>query len=691
MNEMLPPGESIGDVTYYINTNPSNLNFNRSNNDSEVKLVSVNTQQSGLENFSPEYKIEFLCATNQYGYDVFEIDGDTFIENSNSAHWAGNVKVKISYLSNVPNGYYTGYLYIIISYKRDNEPWAITASKQVNLSLSVNLPTSYNFSIDKAEDFVHYTRGNNNSTNSIVNVVTDTDYVINGPSYVLVNGEALPKNFPAGNRQLKFTAQASNQLEYGNNVASVIFRKVNQTLTTFILNVLQTNTNNLEVSKENFSFSHLQSIGFSDWQYFNVYQPNAVTIIKPDWIELRIEREIGNIKEYAIRSISNSTIEVGEYQGQLIFNDINTQIAVNLKFELYSYWNTKFDKEIHFTKEHEALDFYAYQRNSNNYLKLELKGNVSDSLNDNFSIDTIQNIYYFNNKGKFDLGAYLHRYFDLFQNQINYFDFLNFPNGVHKQYELGKIDITVSEYNYETEEIAYSYTIPSQLYLKGHRPKTLNKNNTGVISNATNKICRATPQSKIIAHFLTKQLNSKIYIYVNQVEVTSYNANELNSLSLYSLYYDLKELDLQPGNLVDVVYGNQAMQYQILPSTAYSNHIIYIDYWGLPQIFEMTGGYSYVPKEEYSTFRNPKNHQKNVGVNEEIILKWNTGYYFRNDIPKIKEIAQSKVCWLVKNNQIIEIVPIFQDFDMFSTDNYLYSSELEFYINAEDYDTCFTD
>ena len=392
-----------------------------------------------------------------------------------------------------------------------------------------------------------------------------------------------------------------------------------------------------------------------------------------------------------MRSVSNDLIEVGNYSDELILTDATNQISVKLDFELFDYWNNDFDKEIHFTKEKDLLKLSSFQRNENNYLKLEIKGSLYDSLKGRQDIESIQNVYFFNNKAVYKLGEYLHNFFDLFQNQINYFDWKSNNGQIKKMYELGKIDVKISEYNYETETIVYSYDLPPQLYIKGHVPKTLNQNNTGVLSNAGNRICRATKNSKVIAHFLTKNINSEIHIYVNQKKVESFKANELDKLSIYSLYYDFSKLNLQPGNLVDIVSGNQSVQYQIIPSTQFSNHIIYIDYWGLPQIFEMIGGFDFSPKETYSNFLNSKNHHKNIGVDEEIKIKWNTGYYFRTDIPKLKEISHSKICWMLKGNEIIEVAAAFESFEMFTTDNFLYSSELEFYINAEDYDTCYTD
>lgn len=83
-------------------------------------------------------------------------------------------------------------------------------------------------------------------------------------------------------------------------------------------------------------------------------------------------------------------------------------------------------------------------------------------------------------------------------------------------YELGKINVKATEYNYETETIVYSYDLPAQLYMKGHLPRTLNVNNTGVLSNMGNRICRATKNSKVLAHFLTKNINSEIHVYVTK-------------------------------------------------------------------------------------------------------------------------------------------------------------------------------
>ncbi len=64
------------EVTYYLTINPSSLSYYQSTNSNSVQTVRVTSSQSALEQDMPNYRIQFSCGTNQYGYDVFEVVGD---------------------------------------------------------------------------------------------------------------------------------------------------------------------------------------------------------------------------------------------------------------------------------------------------------------------------------------------------------------------------------------------------------------------------------------------------------------------------------------------------------------------------------------------------------------------------------------------------------------------------------------
>ena len=155
-----------GEVTYYITISPSQLNFYKSTNDTTIQNVTVSTSQSALEQDASKYRIQFVCSTNQYGYDLFEVEGDQYIEQYGGSGWSGNVGIKIKDLTNIPNGYYTGTFDVLVSLQRGDDPWMIVKSQSINLALTVATPTNYNFTLNKQSDVLHYTRGNNQSTTS---------------------------------------------------------------------------------------------------------------------------------------------------------------------------------------------------------------------------------------------------------------------------------------------------------------------------------------------------------------------------------------------------------------------------------------------------------------------------------------------------------------------------------------------
>ncbi|MBY0066835.1 hypothetical protein [Empedobacter falsenii] len=675
-----------GTVTYYIKISPSSLSFYRSVNEIQVNSVSVQTSQSSLEQESYNYRISFECSTNQYGYDVFEIDGEKEINQIAGSGWNGTVKIKTTDLTNVPNGYYTGYFYVIVARQRSNEPWEIVQSQQINLSLSVALPTLYNFSINKESDAIHYVRQNNSSTKSTLAVVSDTDYVVNGPAYIEVNGEKLPKTFPAGNRQLIFSVSDSNQLEYGLNVASISFQKVNLNLATFVLNVLQTNTNELEIDTSHLSFSHLESEQKSPWQKFVVYTPNPTTISKPNWIELQLESEQNNVKTYQIRSISDSSISVGNYNGQIKFTDASTEANINVDFELYSYWNSNYNKDIHFSLDKESLTFSAYKRDENNYINILLKASIYNNKGKVITIEESLNFYFNNNKTTFDLGQYIHDYFLLYEDQISDLDVTNCCFQKKRMYDFARVDLKITEKNYTTKEDVFWYDIPTQIFMKGHRPKTLTNQNIGFLGNHINKTLRATENGKTVLNYLYHKTDA-IKVYINsQLQNLNIPTIQNAKLSIFSLYVDFHTLDCEVGDMVEFQLGNQVVRYQIFPEQNQSNFIAFIDYWGLLKIFEVTGEYTLPISMDYTTYSPAKGRLKNVAATRSNTLTVNTGLITNDDIEIINEILASPKCWFIQGEEITEIIPKTEKLELYDSENELFGYDLEFHINPVSYD-----
>lgn len=675
-----------GEVTYYINITPSNLSFHQANNVPTSKTVSVATSQSALEQDFYNYRISLECSTNQYGFDLFEIDGEKTIENGGGSGWADNVTIKIKDLTNVPNGYYTGLFYVSISRQKDAEPWTIVQTKQINLSLSVALPTSYNFSINKESDAIHYVRQNNSSTKSTVSIVSDTDYVVNGPAYIEVNGEKLPKTFPAGNRQLVFSAADSNQLEYGLNVASISFQKVNLNLATFVLNVLQTNTNDLEISTNHLEFSHLESEQKSDWQKFVVYTPNPTTISKPEWIELQLVTEQNNVKTYQVRSISDSTISVGNYTGQIKFSDTSKEATINVDFELYSYWNSNYNKDIHFSLDNESLTFSAYKRDENNYINILLKASIYNNKGKVITIEESLNFYFNNNKTTFDLGQYIHDYFLLYEDQISDLDVTNCCFQKKRMYDFARVDLKITEKNYTTKEDVFWYDIPTQIFMKGHRPKTLTNQNIGFLGNHINKTLRATKNGKTVLNYLYHKTDA-IKIYINSsLQNLPIPIIQNAKLSIFSLYVDFHTLNCEVGDMVEFQLGNQVVRYQIFPEQNQSNFIAFIDYWGLLKIFEATGEYTFPIAMDYTTYSPAKGKLKNVAATRSNTLTVNTGLITNDDIEVINEILASPKCWFIQGEEITEIIPKTEKLELYDSENELFGYDIEFHINPESYD-----
>lgn len=674
-------------ITYNIYTNPSTLHINQVNEVLQSATLQYIISQNRLDFDVHEYRLQIFTATETYGFDIFEIDGDSVIELGHTSATNRNVNIKIKTLENIPNGNYSGFLFFNLSKRlaESNDPFTEVAQIQVKLTASFSLPTSYNFSLNKGSETIHLIRSTGETTTAIVNVTSDTNYEVTGPAYLRINGAALPLSFN-GNKTLQITTVDHNELIYGLNPKTITFKKANLNLANFLVNINVTNTSNLEASITELHYQILSNATESDAIQFTIYAPNGpITFSKPSWLELTLESRQDNFYQYSANALKLD-LNDGIYSENLRISSGSDYLIIPTLLEIYGYWNEEYNKEIHFTKDEEFLVLSAFQRNQNNFIAANLQGQIFDNENYNRSINENLNFYFSNNKAFFDVGKYVHDYLLLYDKHINDINVVSTTIQLKKMYEPARIDLRITEKNYTTQEDIFWYSIPTQLYIQGHRPDTLTNENKGYLANFVNQTLRATINGKTILNFLstnTDELN--VYVNGNKRNILLPNMNN-TKLSIYSFYMDFKNLNLEVGDLVEFLLGTQVIRYVIFPETNESNFIAYIDYWGLLKVFEVTGEYAFPFKQTYTSF-NPKiGHVKNVSSTRNNTLKINTGHITEGDTEVIAEILQSPKCWFIHGNHKIEMIPITEEIALYDSAQQLFEYELEFHINPSRYD-----
>ena len=688
MEEIRPQEPTNGFINYSISSNPSTLYFIQTDDNLQVQSSQVVITSDGIINH--EYQISLIATTHDFGIDLFEVDGPTEINRGNNVYFNEAIRVKIKDLTNIVNGVYNGSLRIVLFYRPNSstQPWAIATSSEINLVANINLQTSANFQLSKQSDAIQFIRNQNTSGTSTIQITSDTNYIVNGPSYIRVNGETLPLNL-SGNKTIRITSVDSNELEYGVNQTTITFKTGYITLANLLLNINVSEGNTLEVSANQLHFSALNAENESNVLPLSIFAPNNdVTFEYPSWFKITRISSNYNFYEFQTKAIIGD-LEDGYYTGELIIHSAEEDIIIPLSLEVYGYWNSSYNKQLHFSLDGDQLSFYSYEQENNNYISVDLTATVYNNANEVEEIEETLNFYFIDNKASFNLGKYMHDYFLLYENQINDFNVLSNEIQYRKMYELARVNLRVTEKNYTTNETIYYYTIPTQLFLKGHKPATLTSENLGFLGNQINQTLRATCNGKTILNFSDDKSN-RLKIYINgSIQSIDIPTIAITKLTIQSIFIDFSNLNCTVGDLVEFQLGTQVLRYQIFPDALESNYITYIDYWGLLRIFEVTGEYKFSFKPEYTTYAPTRSTIKNVDTTRQNTLDINTGYITLADCDAIPEIIHSPKCWFIHQNQIIEIVPVTESVDFYDSTAQLFSFDLQFRINPNRYDNSY--
>lgn len=131
----------------------------------------------------------------------------------------------------------------------------------------------------------------------------------------------------------------------------------------------------------------------------------------------------------------------------------------------------------------------------------------------------------------------------------------------------------------------------------------------------------------------------------------------------------------------------------VFPEGLYSNTIVWEDEFLLQSTMECTGTYSIKTDTERQTMKVTANLVEkllNLGASEEVKLTINTGWLLKTDIDSVFSLMRSNKAWLVKGNQVINLVPFSKTIKGEDSEDELIEYTLEFTINKTYHEETFS-
>jgi len=236
-------------------------------------------------------------------------------------------------------------------------------------------------------------------------------------------------------------------------------------------------------------------------------------------------------------------------------------------------------------------------------------------------------------------------------------------------------------------------------YLRGRKPEKFRSNSAFLYPKE--RSIRITPKSKIILNALLAPMTYKFTVLVNGNQI--YENNQMTQ-GKSTFGFLMKNLKVVEGDIVEVFLRKNyyfsvsnsldfnanplvfSQKYLVFPEGKHSNHIIYEDEYGLPQIFELTGDFSFESEYNFTEVENTEDLIRvirNLESKKKQKSSINTGFIPKSNQIIIDEIIRSGTAWLIGNNTevLVELRPVSKKMVNSNSDAETYAYDIEFEIN----------
>lgn len=449
-----------------------------------------------------------------------------------------------------------------------------------------------------------------------------------------------------------------------------------------------------------------------------IFLPGDWTFTCPDW--MINPNPVGNGYQYFYNfyPIHSSNFEVGVYEGQCVLRSATgEEYIIPVKHTVVETVDAGFSEhQINFTRDN-LLSSNIYHSHENMFCRIKTKvGGLSYSNGFYAAKEYMYKTGFFENKASIHIGEIVERnvarltgqdVYNLLRNTFimsnTFLQTVNSLNGHFAKinyYDPIPVNVKFSIESQTNSDFIFKEDYFSNIkYLRGRKPEKFRSNSAFLYPKE--RSIRITPKSKIILNALLAPMTYKFTVLVNGNQI--YENNQMTQ-GKSTFGFLMKNLKVVEGDIVEVFLRKNyyfsvsnsldfnanplvfSQKYLVFPEGKHSNHIIYEDEYGLPQIFELTGDFSFESEYEFTEVENTEDLIRvirNLESKKKQKFSINTGFIPKSNQIIIDEIIRSGTAWLIGNNTevLVELRPVSKKMVNSNSDAETYAYDIEFEIN----------
>lgn len=674
-----------------ITLKPSTLYFNYTG--VELAKQNVTVLQSPPQFYdNPGYKIQVSYLQDVTPWLLILDQSNNLIANIVNTGIGSRFYCKHNHSTYLPDGNYSAEIYFAAGNINLSNQFSVEEDAFMMVYLSVKAG-NVNFTVTPNSAVLHVVKSSSEDPNIELEFTSTTDFTAEGNPHLTLDYNDLPEDLTPSSTPLLSISATARTLPNGIHNAPIEFKNGSQLLGTLPVKLIVTETNQLEVFPTSLYFEEIKNVEAANEQIITVYDPSDNCILTaPTWLNYTLISNEDNFKKYAI-NVSSDGLDPALREDVLAISDANNTVQVNLTYKLIGLYNYGYEKAYHFTQDAEYLEFIKSELNENTFLRLQMNIKIYQFNGEVSEFNRTQDLYFFQNKVKFDAGAFIHHIFKNYEGENTRYDNLIVTRYGVPQYQFASILFSVSEVNFDTTEVYHNYLIPEQYYVLGRDPRIgeLNK----ILSHRVDKVTRVTAKSIISFNYL--RYNSSILEFykngqrwVLPTPTRGESIPQGTDVRIFGGLINLATLsNIQVNDLIDIKFDSQVLSYIVEDEGLNSVNCLYVDQFGLLSSFEFTGEFEINSDYERITTSNFKNWVETTKIlfSEKIQnIKVNSGYISPENVRILDEISLSPKVYLIIDNQVVEARPITQKLNNQTTDDLLHNRLLEFELKNNTHD-----
>lgn len=644
-----------------------------------------------------QQQFDFFILYNQAHANWLQVEeSGNSIEQGLHDGWPNIFRLSVNPTETIPDGNYNAYFNLSIG-KKSGEYYEILQTGEFRVYLTVNAGVA-DFTITPTSAVLHVNKSQKENPTKALNITTPGNFTISGNDLFQINGKSLPFIVSQSGEYVLSTTDKARTLVTGPSNHQLNITKNGVQYSNFSIQLLVTQTANLEVTPMDLSFFGIKGIAEPEWQYVYVYAPNAVSFNRPNWLDVRLVSTEGSFKTYMVKPINSATLNPITMQGDLVFSDLNTSQTVRVAYNLQGLYNENYIKPFHFTQDGEELMLVQSAQDKVTFLRIQMTIQYYDFAGKKTEKNKIENYNFFNKRVTVDPGQVIHDIFSYYNDNVNErFPNINTSTGNYPQYQFASIYFNVQEVDFETNEVVMSYVIPRQYYMKGRKPILPNnvlETDNRLLSHRIGSTTKVSRNGFIVYNYvkvssgdIALKLNGKNIPFPGKLPNVIPQGSNVN---IYGAIIRLSDIEnLKINDVIQLSISGQTLNYIVEEDGLNSVHVFYRNQFDLLSHFELTGEFiidGAYERVTTKTFENWVEINKNLSTTKTQNLKINSGYISKENIRILDEINMAKKAFLLIGNKVIDARPISSKMQVQVSRDNLVNREVEFELINKHYD-----